>query len=110
MQPRFALDVTGAIIDATSFVLPSADPYLLGVLNSAPMWFYLRSTCAVVGDVERRGRLRLERVYVERAPIPVAADSDRAAIAALAQKCIDAGGVGCEERAIDARVAALYGL
>ncbi|MDO8587577.1 MAG: hypothetical protein Q7T82_11115 [Armatimonadota bacterium] len=37
---------------------------------------------------------------------------DRAAIAALAQKCLDAKGVGCEawEKEIDDRVAALYGL
>ena len=37
---------------------------------------------------------------------------DRAAIAALARKCLDAKGVGCEawEKEIDDRVAALYGL
>jgi hypothetical protein len=42
----------------------------------------------------------------------VASPGDRTAIAALAQKCLDAKGVGCEawEKEIDARVAGLYGL
>ncbi len=45
-------------------------------------------------------------------PVPNASDADRAAIAALVQKCLDVKGVGCEEweREIDERVAALYGL
>ena len=51
-------------------------------------------------------------MYVSKVPIPKAPDSERAAIAALVQKCLDAKGVGCEawEKEIDARVAALYGL
>ncbi|HEY8666709.1 MAG TPA: hypothetical protein VIL86_08600 [Tepidisphaeraceae bacterium] len=38
--------------------------------------------------------------------------ADRAAIGALAQKCLDAQGIGCAawEQEIDERVAALYGL
>ena len=45
-------------------------------------------------------------------PIPDAPESERAAIAALVQKCLDARGVGCAawEADINARVAALYGL
>jgi len=43
---------------------------------------------------------------------PGASCSDRAAISALARKCLDAKGIGCEawEKEIDDRVAALYGL
>jgi len=38
--------------------------------------------------------------------------SDRTAISALSQKCLDAQGIGCLawEKEIDERVAALYGL
>jgi hypothetical protein len=38
--------------------------------------------------------------------------ADTAAISALAQKCLDAQGIGClaREKEIDERVAALYGL
>ena len=50
--------------------------------------------------------------YVERIPIPSASPTDRQIIAALVQKCLDAGGVGCEqwEEEIDLYVTALYGL
>jgi len=42
----------------------------------------------------------------------IATSSDRQAIVALVQKCLDAKGVGCEawEAEINARVAALYRL
>ncbi len=55
---------------------------------------------------------RFIRQYVEKIPIPTASAADRSAIAALAQKCLDARGVGCEtwEKEIDERVAGLYGL
>jgi hypothetical protein len=33
----------------------------------------------------------------QQLPIPAASASDRTAISALAQKCLDAKGVGCEE-------------
>ena len=54
--------------------------------------------------------MRFVRPYVEQ--IPTASDTDRAAISALVQKCLDAKGAGCEEweREIDERVEALYGL
>jgi hypothetical protein len=49
---------------------------------------------------------------MEPLPIPQAGESDRSAISALVQKCLDAKGVGCEEweKEIDERVEALYGL
>jgi hypothetical protein len=45
-------------------------------------------------------------------PIPAASAADRAAIGALARKCLDAQGIGCAawEKEIDERVAALDGL
>jgi hypothetical protein len=45
-------------------------------------------------------------------PIPSASHSEKAAIAGLARKCLDAKGIECEtwEPEIGERVAALYGL
>ena len=96
----------------TVFVIPSQDLFLLGVLNSNGAWDYLRQTAAVLGDADKGGRMRLKRVYMQKLPIPDAASSERTAIAALVQKCLDAKGVGCEkwEAEINERVAALYGL
>jgi hypothetical protein len=40
----FAIDPVGAAINNTIFLLPSADPALLGVLNSPLMWWFLEKT------------------------------------------------------------------
>ena len=51
-------------------------------------------------------------IYLSKCIIPDAPAAEREAIAGLVQRCLDAGGVGCEEseREIDERVARLYGL
>ncbi len=56
--------------------------------------------------------MRLKRIDMRKLPIPDGPAAERAAIAALAQKCLDTKGVGCEkwEAEINERVAALYGL
>ena len=112
MEPRFAFDATGVYPLKTAFSIPCNDFYLLGVMNSALAWEYLKQVCSVLGDAEERGRLTLQSIFVGKLPIPTANEADRAAIAALVQKCLDAKGVGCEvwEQEIDGRVAALYGL
>jgi len=107
-RPRFALDTTGAYSGDTTFLIPVADLYLLGLLNSASVEnFFIE-----VGATVRGGYLRFKRQYVEQIPIPDAPAADRDAIAELVRKCLDAKGVGCEEweAEIDGRVAALYGL
>ena len=107
-RPRFAFDTTGAYSGDTTFLIPVADLYLLGLLNSSAVEnFFIE-----VGATVRGGYLRFKRQYVEQIPIPNAPAADREAIAELVQKCLDAKGVGCEEweAEIDGRVAALYGL
>lgn len=108
LEPRFAFDTTGAYPDMTAFVIPTNDLYLLGVLNSSSVEnFFLEISAEVRG-----GYLRFKRQYVEQIPIPNAPASERAAISALVQGCLDARGVDCGalEAEINARVAALYGL
>jgi len=105
---RFSLDCTQAVTGNTAFAIPTDDLYLLAVLNSQVATTYFTNLSAQV----RGGYLRFFRQYVENMPIPNASAADRSAIAALAQKCLDAKGVACEawENEIDERVAALYGL
>lgn len=111
-EPRFTYGPNGFYTNDTTFMIATDDFYLLGALNSGPVWNYLQQTAAVIGDAEQGGRMRLKRMYVERIPIPNAPASERAAIADLVQRCLDARGVGCGEWEveIDARVARLYGL
>jgi type I restriction-modification system DNA methylase subunit len=111
-EPRFTLDRTGSYIDMTVFALPCEDLFLLGILNSYPAWKYLSSSSAVLGDVDKGGRIRLKRQYIENLPIPEASSKEREDIGKLVQKCLDAKGVGCEEleTQIDQIVYKLYGL
>lgn len=111
-EARFAFDDNGFYVNDTGFAIPVKDLYLLGVLNSTAAWEYISRTAAVLGDPDRRGRLRLKRAYMEKLPIPNAPATERAVISRLVEKCLDAKGVGCEkwEKEINERVAALYGL
>jgi hypothetical protein len=70
MEPRFTIDSSGRYLDMTAFAISSADKALLGVLNSQVAWFFLKRTAAVLGDADKRGRLRLKRQYIERLPLP----------------------------------------
>ena len=111
-EPRFALDVEGIYVNNTTYFISTDDLYLLGLLNSSLIWDYCKERLAVLGDANKGGRLRFFRQFVWKLPIPEASPSERTAIAAPVEKCLDAKGVGCEawEREIDRRVAALYGL
>ena len=108
LEPRFALDRTGAFLGNTGYFFPSEDLFLLGVLNSRAVTEYYVEKSAQI----RGGYLRFFSQYVESIPVPHAPDTERQTIAALVQKCLDAKGIGCEawEAEINARVDALYGL
>lgn len=110
-EPRFTLDPTGHYLDATATCILTDDLFLLGLLNSSPVWRYLCSKCAVLGDAEKGGRVRLKTFYVEQIPVPAASSEDREAISSLVRKCLDAEGVDCRrwELEIDRRVSLLYG-
>lgn len=110
VRPTFTLDRCAHFVGNTSYVIPATtDPlFLLAVLNSSASEFYARSI--YVG--KQGGWYEVQPKTLESMPIPTASTTDHSTIAALAQKCLDAKGFGCEawEKEIDERVAALYGL
>ncbi|MBA4115107.1 MAG: hypothetical protein H0X71_01440 [Rubrobacter sp.] len=108
LQARFGFDDTSAYINQKCFVIAVDDLYLLGVLNSSPIWELILQGSPIL----RGGYVEPRRVLILSLPIPNAPAADREAITSLVQKCLDAKGVGCEEweAEIDGRVAALYGL
>ncbi|HLB70585.1 MAG TPA: TaqI-like C-terminal specificity domain-containing protein, partial [Candidatus Methanoperedens sp.] len=66
---RFCLDKEGYFVEATCFEIPLDDSYLLSLLNSNLMFFYIRSLTPVLGDTSQRGRLRFKTVYLKALPI-----------------------------------------
>ena len=105
---RFAYDDGGVFTNNTAYFIAADDLFLLGLLNTE---LVERFYCELSAQV-RGGYLRFFRQYVEQIPIPPSSSSERAAISALVQKCLDAKGVGCKEweKEINERVAVLYGL
>jgi type I restriction-modification system DNA methylase subunit len=78
---RFALDKSGGYGNDTTFMIPTGDWYLLGVLNSESVWFYLTKIVAEI----RGGYVRFKAQYLQGLPIPDASTADRQLVARLAQ-------------------------
>jgi hypothetical protein len=72
LEPRFTVDTEGYFPNATLFEIPKNDLFLLSLLNSKLIWYYLTKICPVIGDVNKRGRLRLKTIYIKNLPIKVA--------------------------------------
>ncbi|QTD54614.1 Eco57I restriction-modification methylase domain-containing protein [Parasphingorhabdus cellanae] len=79
--PTFFCDNRSKINDTTSYFLPTSDPFLLGLLNSALLWFSLLSQTTKA----RGGYYRFKAQYIEPLPIPDATPEQKAAIGKLAK-------------------------
>jgi hypothetical protein len=71
LEPRFTIDFEGYYPNATLFEIQKDDKFLLTLLNSNLIWFYLARNCPVIGDIKKRGRLRLKTVYLKTLPISI---------------------------------------
>ena len=85
-EARFALDTSGACVNAPAYFISTDDVYLLAVLNSRPAFHLLLEICSVLGDQAEGGRAILRPVYFENLPIPNATSTDREAVVKLAQQ------------------------
>lgn len=79
---RFAMDERGFYGANTTYFLPTADWFLCGVLNSAPVLKWIELSLADI----RGGYLRFFGQHMEQLPIPDASAADRTAIGTLAQR------------------------
>lgn len=105
---RYTYLTSSVDIDMTGFMIPINNLFVLGILNSKITEKFIE----LISSQVRGNYLRFKRQYVSQIPIPPASDTNKAAITALVQKCLDAKGQGVAqwEAEIDDRVAHLYGL
>jgi len=68
-ESRFAYDTNKYYIANTVFFISSKDLYLLGILNSKLIFHYFKRNSTVLGDADKKGRLRWVRQDVEYIPI-----------------------------------------
>jgi len=62
----FSYDDSGSYLLDTSWFIDKGDKYLLAVLNSKLVWYYLKFISSTLGNVA----LRMKKIYVEQLPIP----------------------------------------
>lgn len=83
--PKFHFDEGGSLFPNTAYFISSGDKYLLALLNSKPIWFFLKG----ISDAIKGGewRIRLFSQNIERIPIPKASPEQQKTIADLAENC-----------------------
>lgn len=67
-ESRFAMDYSGLYFGNTVYFTPVEDLFLLGLLNSKAVWFYLSKIAVALGDSEKGGRVRHYRQYMATIP------------------------------------------
>jgi len=89
-------------------MIPIDDPFLLGILNSDAVWFYLQSVCSPL----QNGYLELRSNYILSIPIPQVSPSEKKTLAGLVSKMLKNSDKGKKqiEAQINAYVEKLYGL
>ena len=98
--------------DKTSICVADNVEFVLGVLNSSIIWWFIRQIAAT----KQGGFYEFKPMYVSQLPIPTATAAEQAAIAARVESILAAraGDVAADvaglEREIDALVYALYAL
>jgi len=83
---NFSFEPLGAFSNDKSYLIPSNDKTLLGLLNSRVLWFMLSSMSPPV----RGGFHELRVQYVEKLPIPALGDSTQAYLAASSEQASNA--------------------
>jgi len=69
-ESRFAADFEGKyLLNNKCFFISRYDPYLLSVLNSKLIFFYILRICSILGDSSKKGRAELRNVHMENIPI-----------------------------------------
>jgi hypothetical protein len=81
-ETRFSFDFDARYTADTVHIMAVGDWYLLGTLNSTPVWWYLTNIVAEI----RGGYVRFKPQYLETLPIPDAPKGERESVSRLAQQ------------------------
>ena len=81
---KFSFEPQGYFSNDKTYLIPSEDKALLGLLNSTLIWGVLRGICPALRGGEWRLELRVQ--YLEKVPIPAWDDGARAELAAASEQ------------------------
>lgn len=80
---KFALDLSGSLVNKTVFCIASADTALLALLNSRLCWFFISGEATSLRG--GKWRILLQSIYVETIPIPEMEADARRRLSALGE-------------------------
>ena len=109
-SPNFCFDHTGGYVGNTAYIIPTHDEFLLAILNSTILEWYIRNTSSAI----QNDYLRFIAQYMELFPIPDATSSQKQKLSSLVAKILDQkkqnpdADVSALEAAINAEVYKLY--
>jgi hypothetical protein len=107
--PKFAWDDTKSFLGNTSYMIPTGEKWLLGLLNSKVIWWYYTNVSSTI----RGGFVRFISQYMERVPVAITTEQQRAPLLSLVQQILaspDGPDVPFLEGEIDRLVYQLYAL
>ncbi|MEA5535091.1 Eco57I restriction-modification methylase domain-containing protein [Crocosphaera sp. XPORK-15E] len=108
----FSWDISGAYSNNKTFLIPDSNLFLLGLLNSKLVWFFLDYTTSKL----QGGAFAMQTPYVSQIPIPKTTDTQDAYVTEIVNKILEIknnnlnADVSELEREIDQLVYELYGL
>ena len=85
---KFAYESESLFLANTTYCLRSDEPWLIALLNSKTLWFYLKGVCSALRGGE--WRLRMLGQQIETLPIPAATEAQQAELSHLATACAQA--------------------
>lgn len=83
---KFAYDISGAYLNAPAVFLPTDAKWLLGLLNSKAVWYFLKTICVVRSG----GFIEVKSQYFEQIPIPAHKDTDKKQLDSLVDQILAA--------------------
>lgn len=82
-KPSFHFKKNSGYCANTAYFIPNGDYFLCGLLNSNTFWYFITGKTNSI----RGGFYRLFTQHMDSTPIPKATETQKSAIAALAQQC-----------------------
>jgi adenine-specific DNA-methyltransferase len=109
VKPCFIYDEEGLYCNDSMWIIPTADKYLLGVLNSKVGWYAITQYCTKI-----QNGYQLIYDYLRKIPIAIPTDIQKSQIESLVNQILadkkEGKNTEALEAEVDALVYALYGL
>lgn len=82
---KFSFDDTGAYINAPAVILPTNDNYVVPILNSKLVWYFLTNICVVRSG----GYIEVKPQYFEQIPLPEISEHRKSTLQSFTENIVN---------------------